>query len=334
MNRVEDSGNSSQIIESAELEQPAPDSTERMLSWAALSFIRSPSSQLLFYVSIGMFIFLVTGILLSTRILVESVVHMDGSVVSSISARRVIAQKAGVVSKILKPRNDLVGTGDALLVVSNFENRISSLRQELDEVRRVESEVSRGLAGKVLSPFGAMPDSVVRSVQVLAREKVKEVANQIIESSYPDFIISSPVRGTLGRVLVKVGDVVQKGDEVATIIPVGGVLVAALEIQARDISQVEPGQRVRYRLEAFPWQIYGELWGEVTEIKEFTRNINGDDSGGPEIYYRVYGTINVPDSNGLPGGVAPKVVPGMRLAGAVVTGEVTLARRAISSIFK
>jgi biotin carboxyl carrier protein len=334
MNKSQDSEKPSQIIEPLELDQPSVESTERMLSWAGLSFIRSPSSQLLYFSSIGVFVCLVVGILLSTRIRVEAVVHIDGNIVSSISARPVVAQKAGVISKILKSRNDLVVAGEDLFVVSNFEDRIPALKQELDEVRRIESEVNRGLAGRVLSPYGKIPESVLRSVNLLAREKVKEVANEIIESSYLEFNVTSPIRGKIGRVSAKVGDVVQRGAEIATIIPVGGVLVAALDMQTRDISQIERGQKVRYRLEAFPWQIYGELWGEITEIEELTRNIKGDDVNEREVYYRVYGTISLPDSNNPPNGVALKVFPGMRLTGAVVTGETSLASRAISSVFK
>lgn len=62
------------------------------------------------------------------------------------------------------------------------------------------------------------------------------------------------------------GAVVQPGMVLLTLVPKGEVLVAEVQIKNEDIGFVRPGQDVRLKLAAYPFQKYGLLDGQVQSV--------------------------------------------------------------------
>ena len=74
-----------------------------------------------------------------------------------------------------------------------------------------------------------------------------------------------------GRVavqLVQTGQVVAAGDDLLLLRPADARVEAELDLPARSIAGIEPGQEVRLRYASFPYQEYGQYGGRVAHISE------------------------------------------------------------------
>jgi membrane fusion protein len=72
--------------------------------------------------------------------------------------------------------------------------------------------------------------------------------------------------GTITALLANEGQNVAAGMPIATIIPSDDVLDAHLFVTSSAIGFIKPGQSVRLRYDAFPYQKFGQYQGTVTEV--------------------------------------------------------------------
>ena len=81
------------------------------------------------------------------------------------------------------------------------------------------------------------------------------------------------------------------------IVPNNGVLQAELFVSARAIGFVRPGQKVRIKYDAFPYQNFGTYTGQIIEISQTI--LTNSDASGPialkEPAYRVTAALDRPD---------------------------------------
>ncbi len=83
--------------------------------------------------------------------------------------------------------------------------------------------------------------------------------------------IVSPVDGVVHEQIVRgPGDVVSAGQPVISIVPSGTKMVAEVRVTNRDLSYIHLGQRAALRLDAFPYQHFGRLYGTVEAISPST----------------------------------------------------------------
>jgi membrane fusion protein len=78
--------------------------------------------------------------------------------------------------------------------------------------------------------------------------------------------ISSPVAGRIAALPVSIGQAVSLGATVAVVIPDGARLEAELLAPSRAAGFIRPGQDVRLMLQAFPYQRFGTVKGEIKAI--------------------------------------------------------------------
>lgn len=80
------------------------------------------------------------------------------------------------------------------------------------------------------------------------------------------------------------GSAVQEAEALITLIPLGGNIELETEIRPQDISKVDKNAEARIKLNAYPFQKYGTLNGQVRHISENTlqKNIQGQEV----TYYR------------------------------------------------
>jgi hemolysin D len=71
-----------------------------------------------------------------------------------------------------------------------------------------------------------------------------------------------------------VGSVVTAAEVMFSLVPLDSPLQAELKIAARDVGFVKPGDPVKVKLDAFPFQKYGTLKGQITTVSEdaFTKD--------------------------------------------------------------
>jgi membrane fusion protein len=72
--------------------------------------------------------------------------------------------------------------------------------------------------------------------------------------------------GTITALLANEGQAIPAGAPVATIIPSGDVLDAHLFVASNAVGFIAPGQRVRLRYDAYPYQKFGQYEGTVAEV--------------------------------------------------------------------
>jgi membrane fusion protein len=79
-------------------------------------------------------------------------------------------------------------------------------------------------------------------------------------------LVSAPVSGRIAALPVAVGQAATVGGTVAVVIPEGARLEAELLAPSRAAGFISPGQEVRLMLQAFPYQRFGAVKGEIKAI--------------------------------------------------------------------
>lgn len=81
-------------------------------------------------------------------------------------------------------------------------------------------------------------------------------------------VITAPIGGRVTALQVAPGQIVDSAKPLMTLLPDGASLLAELFVQSRAIGFVEPGQRVRLMVDAFPYQRFGTQGGRVETVSQ------------------------------------------------------------------
>jgi membrane fusion protein len=121
--------------------------------------------------------------------------------------------------------------------ISDIDARLAAMAIDLETARAERESAEASLAQRMI-------DAEARRVQ----------------------FISSPVAGRIAALPVSVGQAVSLGGTVAVVIPEGAKLEAELLAPSRAAGFIRPGQDVRLMLQAFPYQRFGAVKGEIKTI--------------------------------------------------------------------
>ena len=80
--------------------------------------------------------------------------------------------------------------------------------------------------------------------------------------------VRAPVDGVVGRIID--GDSIHMtvNRSIATIIPTSAKFITSIKMKSKDIVRVKKGQKVLYKVEAYPFQRYGLFTGEVVDFEQ------------------------------------------------------------------
>ena len=101
--------------------------------------------------------------------------------------------------------------------------------------------------------------SLVRDTAQANRDSAEQDAQQRL-------IVRAPQSGTVSNVLAESGQSVSPASALATLVPEGAELQAQLYAPSSAVGFVRPGQAVRLRFEAFPYQKFGHQAGRVIQV--------------------------------------------------------------------
>ena len=108
---------------------------------------------------------------------------------------------------------------------------------------------------------------LARSTQGSLERDLAELTREAAEQdSERRLIVRAPQDGLLSAVLAEPGQSVSPASALASLVPQGAVLQAQLYAPSSAVGFVRPGQAVRLRLEAFPYQKFGPLEGRVLQV--------------------------------------------------------------------
>ena len=157
------------------------------------------------------------------------------------------------------------------------------------------------------------------------QRQMSELAQQLTEGdSRRSVVITAPADGTLTTILTGVGQVVQPGMPLLTLLPAGAALEAQLLVPTRAAGFIQSGQTVALRYQAFPYQRFGHYTGQVSQIGRTVIQANESSLPVPvgEPVYRV--TVQLPSQQVKAYGQAMALQAGM-----VVDADVWIDRRSI-----
>jgi len=116
--------------------------------------------------------------------------------------------------------------------------------------------------------------------------------------------------------------VIQEAETLITLVPLGTTLEAEVEINASDVGYVAVGDKVRVKLDAFPFQRHGLLEGRLRTVSEdaFVRK-PGDPvaTDGPANYYRARVQLTTTQLRNVP--EQTRLLPGMGVRGEILVGD-------------
>lgn len=257
-------------------------------------------SRGLLYLILG---FVVVGLLWAHFSVLDIVIEARGKLIPEGDVRPVQAATAGVVQFVRVREGDAVTRGQTLLQLDTTELRArwSKLSDELatSEEQLRQLRAIRGPATETLD----------------RQNRIAQLKSEIaaLEQSINHTTITAPVSGTITRLDVRSPRaVVQSGQAVAAIAPAGARLVVEARVPNKDIAFLEKGMPAKLKFDAFPFQDYGIVAGQVSEVAP---DAQVDEQLGS--FYKV--TIVPQDTAILAHGKQIPLRPGLAVSAEIVT---------------
>lgn len=190
-------------------------------------------------------------------------------------------------------------------------NAQQALQRQATSLRRTLAQVEQAL-DEVPQQRRAARATAERDRAALTQEAVQMEANG-------ELLLRAPVAGLVASRLVEVGQAVQIGQPILSLLPDGSMLRAQLRVPSAAIGFIKPGDRVLLRYQAYPYQKFGSHEGTVIRISRSAIAETYTEHGSPnEPMYRVLVSLN--QQSVLAYGSHEPLRPGMRLE-ADIMGE-------------
>lgn len=207
----------------------------------------------------------------------------------------------------------------------SWQGEMQGLQRQAITTRRSLAQLQQAL--QELAGQGKASDaSLERDLALLEQEQVETQARGALT-------VNAPVSGSISAQLVKLGQAVQAGQALLSLLPGDAGLEAELMVPSRAIGFIEPGDRVLLRYQAYPYQKFGHHEGKVAGISRSALNprelgtLVGNAQAG-EPLYRV--TVSLARQAVTAYGNDEPLKPGM-LVDADILGE---KRRLVEWIFE
>ena len=170
-------------------------------------------------------------------------------------------------------------------IVSNIEKQ---KMQKITIADQIKSFVTEKLAG-IAEELSSLNDQLLQQNEELIKNEL-EKSNLHIKSPVEGIVLNLPT--------VTVGSLLNKGESIVTLVRTGLPLVLEIDIDPKDASDVFTGDPVSIKVDALPFQQFGDIEGTLVYVSDDTveKSLQGE-SGA---YYR--GRVDVEDSEilGLP----------------------------------
>ena len=186
------------------------------------------------------------------------------------------------------------------------EARINLLEAEAEFNNRMTEERTRASA-----ELAELKEAIAKQEDRVTRLLVRAPANGIVQELVPTAL----------------GQVLQPGEVVARVVPVGEELVAEVRIAPKDIGHVSIGDPASIKITTFDPARFGAIPGKVTKISASTFQTP---EGDP--YYKAI--IQLEKAFVQSGGRRHDVLPGMVVNAEIVTGSKSLTRYLLKPVYR
>jgi membrane fusion protein len=167
----------------------------------------------------------------------------------TVESQRKMAKQGFIPAATFRERESALAAAEA---------RAGELRQEQRRLEREADMLTSDIARTRLSGANRLAE-----LERLARR----VEQQLLEASTKgEALITAPVEGTVGTVLVKLGQSVGANEVLIHLVPKDSEFVVELYAPSRAVGFVKPEQPVGLRFAAFPFEKFGVQIGRVRQV--------------------------------------------------------------------
>ena len=254
--------------------------------------------------------------------------------------RLLMARRDGLVAELAATQAQMDTQGDRVAIAAQRRDTLAALAvrgaaTQTDAMRHEDMYLSaletvaasRALASRTRRTL-AEPEADMDALSVEAAmqraalaERLASLEQRLVEAeSAGERVIRAPFDGVVGVVLAPLGDDLDAGAPVMTVLPHGALLQAELWVPSRAAGFLAPGQTVRMRYDAFPHQKFGVAHGTVTAVSKTA--IPSQEVGGSAPMFRVIADLEAQDVTAY--GAAVPLQAGMTLNADLVLEARTL----------
>lgn len=162
------------------------------------------------------------------------------------------------------------------------EGDLQSLNREADAARRAIAQLEQIIQ---------RTRAETRIGEAKLKETLAELEQERLQNhTQREVALVSPVTGTVATQIANVGQTVQVGQAIATIVPGEGKLVAQILVPSQAMRSVTPNARVVIRYRAYPYQQFGHAIGKISMISNSAlttleqSTLTGTESSGEQRY--------------------------------------------------
>lgn len=158
-------------------------------------------------------------------------------------------------------------------------------RQRLQRQRRT---ILRTIA-QLEQSLAEVPAQQATQDALLEKELAAIAREQVQAQTRSELLVKAPTAGIVASRMVEVGQSIQTGQPLATLLPEDSGLEAQLLLPSRAIGFIEPGDTVLLRYQAFPHQKFGHHRGTVKQISrsalaQNSSSLPGSGAAGEPVY--------------------------------------------------
>ena len=193
-----------------------------------------------------------------------------------------------------------------------------SLSDVLDGITRTNSEVDEAI-GRLAELEARLSNEALDAAGAVTAELAEvEEALRDLRDRVERLEVRAPVRGVVNALAVhSVNAVIQPGQELLEIVPMGDELVVEARVLPHDIGHVEEGQAADIRVSSYDFARFGAVPGVVRQLSASTHL---DENLRP--YYRAVIALDRDHVGDQPG--INQIIPGMTVEADIKTGSKTI----------
>ena len=251
---------------------------------------------------------------------------------SALADQKVLTERVRALQELEDMFEQLVkdGYGSRTSMLQARDRRLDATR-ELTVAKNHQLEVERdaSMAQAERAAFVAESRQKVREELAEVSRDSGEAGEQLLKAQRRSELVT--LTAPQDAVVLEVrqtapGSVLSPNETFALLVPLGGKLLAEVDVAAVDVGEIRLKDDVRLKIDAFPFQRYGVLKGKVVTISgdAFTQPAN--DPSKPPVSYRVIVAIDAPEF-----GQTKK--PAELLPGMTATAEIVVGQRTVLSYF-
>ena len=260
----------------------------------------------------------------------SDLLRLETEIVSMSADKELIRDQLDIKIKIEEGKKKLFekNVGSLMDTLSSTDQRISVKRQLLSTTGSIEKLKSQKIS-IIDQRSSYLTGELVGIAQELSsfNDQLLQLNEELIKNELErsNLFVKSPVEGVvLNLPTVTIGSLINKGDPIVTLVRSGLPLVLEIDVDPKDASDLYNGNPVSVKIDALPFQQFGDLAGTLIFISDDT--VQESLQGESGAFYR--GRVNVEDSElmGLPEEF--DLTPGM-----LATADLKVGKRRLITYF-